>query len=224
MARTGSGSRSAPRRIRLARQCSRACSRAETCSFWPLSSGPFCDIRIAMSDPRVAKLADLLVNYSVALQPGQLVRIDAATVAAPLVTEVYRHALRAGAHPRTRIEVEGLDVIAVGEANDEQLAFVSELDRFEVEQLAAIMTIWADRNTRALTQADPARVSRRIASRRELNKRFWERIDAGEATWVGTRFPTEAHAQDAEMSLPEYEDFVYGACHVREHEDPVVHW
>jgi len=40
-----------------------------------------------MSDPRVAKLADLLVNYSVALQPGQLVRIDAATVAAPLVTE-----------------------------------------------------------------------------------------------------------------------------------------
>jgi aminopeptidase len=177
-----------------------------------------------MSDARVAKLADLLVNYSVELRPGQVVRIDAATVAAPLVTEVYRHALRAGAHPRTRIEVEGLDVIAVGEASDEQLSFVSDLDRFEVEQLAAIMTIWADRNTRALTQADPARVSRRIASRRELNKRFWERIDAGEATWVGTRFPTEAHAQDAEMSLPEYEDFVYGACHVREQQDPVAHW
>ena len=176
-----------------------------------------------MSDPRVAKLADLLVNYSVGLKPGQLVRIDAATVAAPLVTEVYRHALRAGAHPRTRIEIEGLDVIAVGEASDEQLSFVSELDRFEVEQLAAIMTIWGDRNTRALTQADPARISRRIASRRELNRRFWERIDAGEATWVGTRFPTEAHAQDAEMSLPEYEDFVYTACHVREQDDPIAH-
>src|SRR5204863_271631 len=129
-------------------------------------------------DPRVAKLADLLVNYSVGLKPGQLVRIDAATVAAPLVTEVYRHALRAGAHPRTRIEIEGLDVIAVGEASDEQLSFVSELDRFEVEQLAAIMTIWGDRNTRALTQADPARISRRIASRRELNRRFRERLDA----------------------------------------------
>ena len=177
-----------------------------------------------MSDPRVAKLADLLVNYSVGLKPGQLVRIDAATVAAPLVTEVYRHALRAGAHPRTRIEIEGLDVIAVGEASDEQLSFVSELDRFEVEQLAAIMTIWGDRNTRALTQADPARISRRIASRRELNRRFWERIDAGEATWVGTRFPTDAHAQDAEMSLPEYEDFVYAACHVREQDDPIAHW
>ena len=177
-----------------------------------------------MSDPRVAKLGDLLVNYSLELEPGQLLRIDAGTVAAPLVTEAYRAALRAGAHARTRIEVEGLDVISLGESNDEQLVFVSELDRFEVEQIDAMMTIWADRNTRALTQADPERVSRRIASRRELTKRYWERIDAGEAKWVGTRFPTEAHAQDAEMSLPEYEDFVYGACHVREHEDPVAHW
>jgi aminopeptidase len=177
-----------------------------------------------MSDPRVAKLGDLLVNYSLGLEPGQLVRIDAGTVAAPLVTEAYRSALRAGANARTRIELEGLDVISVGESDDEQLVFVSEIDRFEVEQVDALMTIWADRNTRALTQADPERVSRRIASRRELTKRFWERIDAGEAKWVGTRFPTEAHAQDAEMSLPEYEDFVYAACHVRENEDPVAHW
>jgi aminopeptidase len=177
-----------------------------------------------MSESRVAKLGDLLVNYSLELQPGQLLRIDAGTVAAPLVTEVYRAALRAGAHARTRIEVEGLDVICVRESNDEQLVFVSDMERFEVEQIDAMMTIWADRNTRALTQADPERVSRRIASRRALTKRFWERIDAGEAKWVGTRFPTEAHAQDAEMSLPEYEDFVYGACHVREDEDPVAHW
>jgi aminopeptidase len=177
-----------------------------------------------MSDPRVAKLGDLLVNYSLGLQPGRLLRIDAATVAAPLVAEAYRHALRAGAHPRTRIDVEGLDVIAVAESSEEQLVFVSDIDRFEVEQVDAVMTIWADRNTRSLTQADPGRVSRRIASRRELTKRFWERIDAGEANWVGTRFPTEAHAQDAEMSLAEYEDFVYAACHVAEGEDPVAHW
>jgi len=177
-----------------------------------------------MTDPRVTKLAELLVDYSLELRAGQLVRIDGGTVAAPLVTEVYRQALRAGANPRTRIEVEGLDVIAVNEASDDQLSFVSEIDRFEVENLDAIATIWSDRNTRSLTQADPQRVSRRIASRRKLTNRFWERIDAGEARWVGTRFPSEAHAQDAEMSLAEYEDFVYGACHVRPDEDPVAHW
>jgi aminopeptidase len=177
-----------------------------------------------MSDPRVTKLAGLLVNYSLELKPGQLVRIDAGTVAAPFVVELYRQALRAGAHPRTRIEVEGLDVISVRDSSDEQLGFVSEIDRFEIEHLDALVTVWGDRNTRALSQADPARVSRRIASRRELTNRYWDRIDAGEARWVGTRFPTNAHAQDAEMSLEEYEDFVYGACHVVGDEDPVAHW
>ena len=177
-----------------------------------------------MSDPRVARLAELLVNYSLALEPGQLVRIDGNTVAAPLITELYRHALRAGALPRTRVEVEELEGIALSEATEEQLTFISDLDRQEIEELHAVVTIWADRNTRALTGADAGRVSRRIGSRRQLVNRFWERIDAEEATWVGTRFPTDAHAQDAEMSMPEYEDFVYGACHVRDGEDPVAHW
>jgi len=177
-----------------------------------------------MSDPRVAKLADLLINYSLGLQPGQQVRIDGGTVAAPLVRELYRYALRAGAHPRTRIDVEGVDVITLAEASEEQLTYISELDRQDVEQIDAFITIWADRNTRALTGADPGKISRRIGSRRELINRLWERIDAEEAGWVGTRFPTEGHAQDAEMSLPEYEDFVYGACHVRVDEDPVAHW
>ena len=177
-----------------------------------------------MNDPRVSKLAKLLVHYSLELKPGQIVRIDASAVAAPLVRELYREALRAGAHPRTRIDVEGLDVIALQESSDEQLTFVSEMDRFEVEQLDGVITVWGDRNTRALSQADPKRVSRRIASRRKLTNRFWERIDEGKARWVGARFPTNAHAQDAEMSLEEYEDFVYGACHVRVEEDPVAHW
>jgi aminopeptidase len=177
-----------------------------------------------MTDPRVAKLADLLVNYSLELKPGEIVRIDGGTVAAPFVRELYRSALRAGANPRTRVEVEGIDVIAVGEASEEQLTFISEIDRFEIEHVDAIVTIWGDRNTRALSQADPQRVSKKIASRRKLTNRFWERIDDGKAKWVGTRFPTDAHAQDAEMSLAEYEDFVYGACHVRADEDPLAHW
>ena len=108
-----------------------------------------------MTDPRVAKLADLLVNYSLELEPGQIVRLDGGTVAAPFVRELYREALRAGANPRTRVEVEGIDVIAIGEASDEQLTFISEIDRLEIEKVDAIVTIWADRNTRALSQADP---------------------------------------------------------------------
>jgi aminopeptidase len=177
-----------------------------------------------MTDPRAARLADLLINYSLELRPGQLVRIDGGTVAAPLITELYRAAVRAGANAHTRVVIEETDVIDVHEGTDEQLTFVSEIERFEIEHVDALITIWADRNTRAFSQADPDRVGRRIASRRALTNRYWERIDAGTARWVGTRFPADAHAQDADMSLDEYEDFVYGACHVRAGEDPVAHW
>jgi aminopeptidase len=177
-----------------------------------------------MTDARVAKLAGLLVNYSLQLQPGETVRINGGTVAAPLVTELYRAALRAGAHPRPRIQLEGLDVISVSESSEEQLTFVSELDRLEVEQVDAVVTIWGDRNTRSLGQTDPQRLTRQLGARRVLVERFYERVDKGEAKWVGTRFPTDGHAQDADMSLAEYEDFVYGACHVRDGEDPVAHW
>jgi aminopeptidase len=177
-----------------------------------------------MADAPAAKLADLIVNYSVELQPGQLVRLDGGTVAAPLLLELYRQAIRAGAHPYTRIALEGTEHIVLSEGSDDQIAFVSEIERHEVEELDALITIWADRNTRALGQADPRRVSRRMAAQRALSNRYWERIDAGEARWCGTRFPTYAHAQDAEMSLEEYEQFVYAACHVRAHEDPVAHW
>jgi len=56
-----------------------------------------------MTDPRVAKLARVLVRYSLALKQGQLVQIRASQLAAPLVREVYREVLLVGAHPLVRI-------------------------------------------------------------------------------------------------------------------------
>ncbi len=177
-----------------------------------------------MADLSAAKLADLIVNYSVALQPGQIVRLDGDAVAAPLLVELYRAAIRAGGHPRTQVVLEETDFILLNEGLDSQIEYVSDLQRREVDELDAVVTVWADRNTRALSQAEPSRVARRMSSQRELVNRFWDRIDAGEARWCGTRYPTAAHAQDAEMSLEEYEAFVYAACHVRPEDDAAAHW
>ena len=177
-----------------------------------------------MPDASLVKLADLLVDYSLGLRAGQLVRIDGGAVAAPLMIELYRAALRAGAHPYTRVSLEETEHIVLSEGSDEQIAFVSEIERQEVEGVDAVVTVWADRNTRALATADPQRASRRMAAQRALANRYWDRIDAGEARWCGTRYPTDAHAQDADMSLEEYEEFVYAACHVRPQDDPVAHW
>ncbi len=177
-----------------------------------------------MADPSVAKLADLIVSYSVRLRPGELVRLRGETVATPLLIELYRAAVAAGAHLQLQMTLEEAERILLNDGSEEQLAFVSDVERKAVEAVDAEITIWADRNTRALTDVPPERVSRRMAARRTTINRFWERIDAGEARWCGTRYPTQAHAQEAGMSLAEYESFVYAACHVLPHQDPVAYW
>jgi aminopeptidase len=78
-------------------------------------------------------------------------------------------------------------------------------------------------NTRSLTNVDPARIVLHQQARSELMKIFMHRSAAGELRWTYVVFPTNAYAQDAEMSLGDYEDFVYGAC-LPDMNDPVGYW
>jgi aminopeptidase len=179
--------------------------------------------RDVMADPRVEKLAAVLVHYSLELKPGQLVRINAPAVAAELIRAVYREAVRAGAHVLPRVTLDGLDEIFLKEASEEQLRYLSPLTVQEIEQIDATLTIWADTNTRALTNVDPKRSAIAQQTRQPIMKRFMQRAAEGALNWCGTLYPTQAHAQDAEMSLTEYEDFVYGAGRLDE-DDPVAAW
>jgi aminopeptidase len=176
-----------------------------------------------MTDPRVDRLAELIVGYSIEAGEGQVIRIDGAAVAAPLIVALHRAALWRGAHPYSHVDIEGLPELLIGEGTEEQLTYLSPLEFREIDTVDAIVTIWSESNTRSFTRLDPNRHQRYIARRRELRNRLWERITRGEARWAGTLYPTNAHAQEAELSLREYEDFVYRACHVDE-DDPVAHW
>jgi aminopeptidase len=176
-----------------------------------------------VSDARIDRLADLIVGYSLELGEGDVVRIDALEVAAPLALALYRSALAAGAHPYTNITLDGLTELLVREGSDAQLDYIAPTQWREVDALDALVTIWADGNTRSMSRADPERHRRQIQTERKLANRRWERIAAGELRWCGTHFPTQAHAQEAEMPLAEYEAFVLAACYV-DREDPAAHW
>jgi aminopeptidase len=107
--------------------------------------------------------------------------------------------------------------------SDEQLGYLSPLALQEIETIDATLTIWADTNTKSLSGVEPRKAALAQQARRPLLARFLERSAAGDLNWCGTLFPTSAHAQDAEMSLTEYEDFVYGAGLLHE-PDPVAAW
>ena len=176
-----------------------------------------------MSDPRVEKLARVLVHYSLKLKRGQLVRISGASLAAPHIAAAYREALAAGAYPSVRVGLEGLEDLYFRTASDEQLRFISDLDRMEAQKFDADLRYLGSFNTRALTRVPPERIATRREATRELMKTFMERTSRGELRWCLTQAPTQADAQEAEMALAEYEDFVYNAGHL-DREDPIAAW
>jgi aminopeptidase len=177
-----------------------------------------------MRDPRVERLADLLTGYSLGVGTGQSLRIDGEESTLPLAAALYRSGLRRGALPYLNVVPAGLDEILLAEGNEDQLAFISEGERLQTEEIDAWAVIWSSSNTRALTRIDPERRRTHLAAHYRMVNRRWQRISTGELAFCGTLFPTQAHAQDAEMSLAQYEDFVYGACHVDGDGDPIAHW
>ena len=176
-----------------------------------------------MPDPRVERMGAVLARYSLALRPGQVVTIDGPELAAPLLRAVHAEALRAGAHPLTRVALSGLDEDFLRLASEEQLRYLSPLAAAEVEQIDASLRVMAPANTRALTGIAPERVAVWRAASRSLSARRLERAARGELNWTLTLFPTPASAQEAEMSLTGYEDFVFGAC-LLDQPDPVAAW
>lgn len=176
-----------------------------------------------MRDPRLDRLAEVLVTYSTRLKPGDLVMIESDPIGLPLVEAVYERALRAGAHPFWKPSSEALNDIFMETAEKAQLEYCSPLDRHAVETIDARIVFWAERNTKRSSAVPADRLAAARLARRPVSMRFLERCAEGALRWCGTLFPTEASAQDAEMSLRQYERFVFeaGLLHLP---DPVAAW
>ena len=176
-----------------------------------------------MTDPRVETVARILVDYSVNIQPGEFVQIEGTPEGAPLILAVYQRVLERGGHPWLRLSLDEAAEILFKYASDEQLDYVPNVLRQFVEEIDARISVWTEINTKALSNVDPAKQARAQAARRPISERFLERAAQKELKWTGTAYPTHAFAQDAEMSLREFEDFVYGAALVHE-PDPIAAW
>lgn len=176
-----------------------------------------------MPDVRIRKLAQIMVHYSLALKPGQLLALRTSPLADELSLAVYEEAVRAGAHVFVENILPGSDEVLYKYASDEQLDFVSPIRRLVAETFDAALFIYAEHNTRELSGVDPARMARSRRAGADLSRRFMERAARGELRWCITVYPTHAMAQEADMSLNDYREFVFGAGLLNE-PDPVAKW
>jgi aminopeptidase len=176
-----------------------------------------------MSDSRVVKMAQVLVKYSLDLQPGQEFILATSPLAEELSLAVYKEAVLAGAHIFVLNNLPGAQEIFFKHASDAQLDYVDPIQKFAMERFDALLAVMAPYNTRELSGIDPARQSRARKATAEIAQIRVERTAREEFRWCITLYPTHASAQEADMSLSDYADFVYSAC-LLDLPDPVAAW
>lgn len=175
-----------------------------------------------MIDKRTEKLAELCTRYSVNVKPKETVLIRGSVEAAPLMNELYKQCLLCDAYPWLQPNIHA-EYTFYKHAKDHQLRFVSPLDKFINENMDVNINVSCDPNPKNLTSIPPAKIKITRSSRRELSEIFYRRVGEGKLRWTLLPFPVTAEAQEAAMSLPEYEDFVYGSCFA-DKKDPGAEW
>lgn len=176
-----------------------------------------------MVDQRIEKLAELLIHYSLDVQPKNKVFIWSGMAAEPLIAAVYRKVIDVGAFPFTIFDFPAGDEYRYKHGSDEQISYIHEPQALLYQKYDRMLRIIAEENTKALSGVDPQKISIAAKARGPLMKTYMERTARGEMKWSLTAFPTQAYAQDADMSLTEYQDFLYGAC-MPDMNDPVGYW
>ncbi len=176
-----------------------------------------------MHDIRIERWAHTLVHYCLYVKAGETVVIRATPLAAPLVEAVYSELLHAGANPLPLIELENLEEMLLHEGNNDQLVRPSPVMAALAEQIDAQLTIGSRSNTKALSGVEPARVAKRRQANQSISRILRKREQAKMYRWSSTLYPTAAYAQDAAMSLREFEEFVFDVCFLND-ADPIARW
>ncbi|MEC9004036.1 MAG: aminopeptidase [Planctomycetota bacterium] len=176
-----------------------------------------------MNDPRLLKLADVIVQHCTSVQPGDLVRISGSPLTEPLLSLLYKKVLEAGGHPMVSMAPENCAELLLAHGTDDQIRYENPVAQFETETIDVAISLWGQQNSKALTAIAPEKQGLRSQARKKLLGTFLDRAASKELRWCGTQFPCHSSAQDAEMSLADYQDFVFrgGLLHL---EDPAAAW
>ena len=181
-----------------------------------------------MTDIRIQKFAKVLVEHSARVVPGDRVLIEATTAAEPLVRELYITILEKGGHPVPLLQLPdmffpGHEDLLIMKGNDAQLDFVPPLQKYAYDNFESRIRIHSTTNTRSQSNMDHVRSQKRNKPTGAITTVQMQRGAEGIFKWVTTLYPTDAYAQEAGMSLSQYEDFVFGAVHTQE-ADPIKFW
>lgn len=169
------------------------------------------------------RYAALLVHYCLELKKGERLFIRTTTLAEDLLREVYRAATKVGAHVETELSFREQSRIFLELANEDQLNYISPQYQQAMEEFDAYLFIRAPFNLREGQAIDPQARKTRQAAFADISKTYFRRTADRSLKRNLCQFPTQASAQEAGMSLEEYQHFIFEACRLYD-DDPVASW
>jgi aminopeptidase len=161
-------------------------------------------------DLRTQKLAKLLVNYCVFAKPEENIIISGSTEAEDLLVAIYKEVILSGANPVLKISPKGISYFFYKHANKNQIEKYPDILEYTINASHKYIGVGSESNTRELSSCDPRKITLRAKATSKISDLVCN--NKPRMFRVSTSYPTNALAQDAEMSLTEYENFFYNAC------------
>lgn len=162
------------------------------------------------TDLRTRELAKLVVDYSLKVKKGENVIICGSAEAQEFIVALYKEVILQGAHPILRVGLPGLSPFFYKHAEKHQIEKFPDHFDYIVKNAQKYIGIHTTANTRELTSAN----SKKITARQRVMQPISNYVvnEKNKIRRCSVAFPCSALAQEAEMSLVEYENFVYSAC------------
>ncbi|HEY8665313.1 MAG TPA: aminopeptidase [Tepidisphaeraceae bacterium] len=162
-----------------------------------------------MTDPRIHKLADLLINYSCAVKPGEKILIEAIDVPHAFTNALVEHAARAGGRPLVLLKSNAVQRALMLAGTAEQWELIADVERLQMENVQCYLGARGNPNVSELSDV-PA--DKQKLYEETVWKRVHHDIRIKKTRWCVLRWPSPSMAQMAEMSTEAFEDFYFNVC------------
>jgi aminopeptidase len=163
-----------------------------------------------MRDARLARLAEVLIDHSCQLKPGEKILIEAFDLPeTELVCALVELASSRGATPLVTWKCNAILRSLYKFAPEESLALAGRLERARMEQVDAYIGVRGAANSSEFSDVPQNRMDL-------YQKHWWQTVHSEvrvpKTKWVVLRYPTASMAQAADMSSRAFEDFYFDVC------------
>ena len=162
-----------------------------------------------MIDSRLKKLADILVNYSTRVKPGDKVLIQNSNAEAPFVCALVEAVHKAGGLPFVSLTDRTVDRALYREATEEQFRMQAELELERMKKMDVYIGYTSLRNAAAWADMPADKLD---LYGRYITKLVHMQQRIPHTRWVVLRYPSPAFAQLANMSEEAFEDWYFDVC------------